>query len=175
MSISNLLGPSSAGYQKFVSTTKTYIPNGVILKSPIFLPADGIVNAGAPGRRVQIVYTKVNNVVSINLQLFGVTTDLPAVEFTGIAGNDINITNVQLGATLQAQITNDLQVLDATGAVVNGELNASIGVGANGNSLSLRLLTAGGIQVVSDVAGGLVAQLYRVTPGTVICSNNTIL
>lgn len=134
MSIANLYGKTPAGplYNNSALATKTYIPGGVMLSSPLFEPASGFrVGNVANGSRVKVFYTKIGNLVTITCRFFVGTAGAtegdaiqeihsnqppPAVPAAAAAVGLFNAAN--LGPDIVAQLNNDILVKDMNAAAV---------------------------------------------------------
>lgn len=119
MSIANLYGrtPNTLAAIDPALASKVYIPGGVMLSSPIFQPANGVLTGNvANGKAIKLYYTKIGNLVTISCKIFitqaGLTLGDGASTFTGVAGEFGRFTAANLGPDIIAQLNNDILVKD---------------------------------------------------------------
>jgi hypothetical protein len=158
MSIANLYGKTPAGplFSGSTLATKSYIPGGVTLSSPLFEPAAGFLTGNVVnGRSLKVFYTKIGNLVTITCRAFistaGAVLGDAIDEIRGLAA--IGVLNAaNLGPDIVAQLNNDILVKDANNAAVSNNIPLRIPglfVNATDGTVAFASLEVGQINITA--------------------------
>jgi len=158
MSIANLYGKAPAGplFNNSAFATKSYIPGGVTLSSPLFAPAAGFLTGNvANGRNLKVFYTKIGNLVTITCRAFistvGVALGDANDSIRGLAAvGDFNAAN--LGPDIVAQLNNDILVKDVNNNAASDPVPLRIPglfVNATDGSIAFASLNVGQISITA--------------------------